>query len=153
MTTDGRESCMFISDGLSYLPFILPTDKVLESYPKVPLTPAGEWKPLDLDDYSQWDDSDYNASVDAKFSSTSYTQTDDVLKFILSYPDHKAPRVTFSNDVVFTKGSAYNEFFFDVPELDTRKFDNYYGLSTSPVVCPFGPTCIYATTHHLISIS
>ena len=45
VTTDGRESRMFISDGLSYLPVRFPTDEDMDSYPKVTLNPDGEWKP------------------------------------------------------------------------------------------------------------
>ena len=38
-------------------------------------------------------------------------------------------------------------------ELDTRKFETYYGLYTSPAVVPFVLNYIYATTHHFISSS
>ena len=41
LTTDGRESCMFISDGLAYLPVRWPTDEEMDSYTKVPITSAG----------------------------------------------------------------------------------------------------------------
>ena len=50
VTTDGMESCMFIIDRLDYLPVRWPNDEEMESYPKVPLTPDGEWKPLYIDD-------------------------------------------------------------------------------------------------------
>ena len=50
VTTDGRESCMFIIDGLAYLPIICPTNEDIESYSKVPLTPAGEWNQSDIDE-------------------------------------------------------------------------------------------------------
>ena len=73
MNTDVRESHMFISDGLTYLHVILPTDEDMESYPKDPLTPAGEWKPSDLDDDGQWYDSDDYASFGANVSATNYT--------------------------------------------------------------------------------
>ena len=62
VTTDGRESCMFIVDRLAYLPIIFPTGEEIESYSKVPITPAGEWKPSDIDEKFQWDDSDDDAS-------------------------------------------------------------------------------------------
>ena len=42
LTMYGRESCMFISDGLAYLPARCPTDEDMESYPKVPPPPDGE---------------------------------------------------------------------------------------------------------------
>ena len=41
VTTDGRDSLMFISYCLSYLTAIFPTYEDIYSYPKVPLTPAG----------------------------------------------------------------------------------------------------------------
>ena len=45
VTTYGRESCMFIIDGLSYLPARFPTNEEMDSYTNVPLTLAEEWKP------------------------------------------------------------------------------------------------------------
>ena len=86
VTTDVRESRMFISDRLIYLPFIWPTDEDMEPYPKIPLNPAGEWNPSHLDDDGQWDDSDENASFGAKVSSAGYTQSEYVLGYILSEP-------------------------------------------------------------------
>ena len=50
VTTDIRESSMFISDILTYLTFILPIDEYMDSCTKVLLTPSGEWDPSDLDD-------------------------------------------------------------------------------------------------------
>ena len=41
VTTDSRESHVFISDRLDYLPAIFPTNEEMEPYPKVPLNPAG----------------------------------------------------------------------------------------------------------------
>ena len=41
MTTDGRESHMFITDRLAYLPVRFPTYEEMESYLMVPLTPDG----------------------------------------------------------------------------------------------------------------
>ena len=38
-------------------------------------------------------------------------------------------------------------------ELDTHKFENYDGFSTSTAFFPFDPNYIYANTHNLISIS
>ena len=73
VTTDGRESCMFINDRLDYIPVRFPNDEEMESYPKVPLNPSGKWNPSDLDDDCQWDDSDYNSSFGVKVYSTSYT--------------------------------------------------------------------------------
>ena len=55
--------------------------------------------------------------------------------------------------MAFTNSATDNELLFDIPELDTRKFDNYDRFSTSPEVGPFGPNYVYATTHHLISSS
>ena len=55
--------------------------------------------------------------------------------------------------MAFTKGATDDGIFFNIPELDTHKFDNHDGFSTSPAVGPFGPNYIYATTHHLISSS
>ena len=73
MTIDGRESHMFISDGLAYLPSRCSADKEMELYPKVPLTPSREWNPSDIDDDVQWDDSNGNASFGANVYATSYT--------------------------------------------------------------------------------
>ena len=55
--------------------------------------------------------------------------------------------------MAFTKGDTDDELFFDIPELDTHEFDNYDGFSTYPAVGHFLSNYIYATTHHLISIS
>ena len=84
VTTDESESRIFISDRLSYLPVICPTDEEMESYPNVPLTLSGWWKTSDLDDDGQWDDSDDGARFGANISATSYTQSEDVLESILS---------------------------------------------------------------------
>ena len=70
----------------------------------MPLTPYGEWKPLDPYNNGKWDDSDGDASFDAKVSATSYTRSYDLLKYILSEPEQKYPSVTFEDDVDFTKG-------------------------------------------------
>ena len=130
---------MFISGGLAYLPVRRPINEYMESYPNVPLTPAEQWKPLYLDDDSQWDDSDDDKSFGANVSATSYTQSDDFLESILSAPEHNPPSFTSSDDVAFTKVATNNELFFDIMELDTHEFDNYYGFSTSTIVGPFGP--------------
>ena len=45
VTTDGRESLIFISDGMAYLPVRRPTNEYMDSYTKLPLTLAGEWNP------------------------------------------------------------------------------------------------------------
>ena len=55
--------------------------------------------------------------------------------------------------MAFNKGNTENGLFFDIPELDTSKLDNYDGFYIPPAVGPFGPSYIYATTHHLIYIS
>ena len=55
--------------------------------------------------------------------------------------------------MAFTKGATSDEFFFGIPELDTRKFDNYDGFYTSPAVSRYESNHIYANTHHLIYIS
>ena len=54
------------------------------SYPKVILTPSGDWEPSDMDDDVQWGDSDYDVSSGANVSDTSYTQSNDILNPILS---------------------------------------------------------------------
>ena len=74
---------MFISDGVAYLPFRCPTNEYMDSYPKVILTPAGDWKLQDLDDEGQWKYSDDNLSSGVNVSTTSYTQYNYVLETIL----------------------------------------------------------------------
>ena len=133
---------MFISDGLAYLLVRCPTNDDMESYTKVTPTPSGEWKPSNLDYDDQWDDSDDNARFGANVPATSYTQSYDVLKSILSLPGHKAPSITFSDDVALTKSDTDYELFLDMPELDTRKFNNYDGFSIYPEIFPFGPNYI-----------
>ena len=120
VTTDGRDICMSISDGLAYIPVIFPTDEEMESYHKAPLTPSGEWKPQDLDEDFQWGDFDNDASFGVNISANSYTQSYNDLESILSAPEYKAPNVTFSDDVAFTKGATDDELLFDIMELDTR---------------------------------
>ena len=71
MNTDVRESHMFISDGLTYLHVILPTDEDMESYPKEPLTPAGEWKLSYMDGDGQCNYSDNDSSFGYNVSATS----------------------------------------------------------------------------------
>ena len=85
-TTAGRESHMFISYDMSYLPVRCPTNEDMESYTKVPLTPGVEWKPSNIDLDGQWDDSDNGASFGANVSATSYNQSDNTPDFILSTP-------------------------------------------------------------------
>ena len=89
-------------------------------------------------------------SSGANISATRYTQSNDFLKPILSAPQYKPPSVTFAYNVALTKGSTKDELFFDIYEIDTRKFDKYDILSTSPAVGPFGPNYVYDTTHQLI---
>ena len=84
ITTDGRESHIFISDRLAYLPVRFPTYEEMDSCPKVPLTLYGEWKPLYLDNEGQWNDSNNNAIFGSNVSATSYTWSDNYLKSILS---------------------------------------------------------------------
>ena len=71
----------------------------------------------------------------------------------LSLPWYKDPSVTFADDLLFAKGATDDEIFFEIPELDSCKFDNYDGFSTCTSVVPFVPNCVYATTHHMISRS
>ena len=52
--------------------------------------------------------------------------------------------------MAFAKGANSDELFYVIPELNTRKVDNYNGFYTSPAVGPFGTNYIYATTNHLI---
>ena len=115
VTTDGKERCMLISDGLAYLPIRWPTDEYMESYTKVILNPAGEWKSSYLDDDSQWEYSDDDMSSGANVSVTRYTQSNDVLEPILSAPQYKAPTITFVDDVASTKGATDDGFFSDIP--------------------------------------
>ena len=89
----------------------------------------------------------------ANVSTTRYTQYNDVLEQILSLPRYNDPRVPFADDVVFTKGTTNDELIFDIPYIDSQKFDNYDGFSTCPLVGPFVPNYVYATTHDLISNS
>ena len=89
----------------------------------------------------------------ANISATSYTQSNDFLDPILSNPQYKFPSITFADDADFTKGATDDGFFFEITELNICEFDNYDCFSASTVVGPFGPNCVYATTHHIISIS
>ena len=89
----------------------------------------------------------------ANISATSYTQSNDFLDPILSNPQYKFPSITFAYDADFTKGATDDGFFFEITELNICEFDNYDCFSASTVVGPFGPNCVYATTHHIISIS
>ena len=86
VTTDGRESFIFISDGIAYLPVRFPTNEYMESYTKLPLTIAGEWNPQYIYDDGQWGDSDNDARFGANVSATSYNQSDNTPDFILSTP-------------------------------------------------------------------
>ena len=52
--------------------------------------------------------------------------------------------------MLFTNRANDNEFFYDIPELYTCKFDNYNGFSESPDGSPLGTNYVYATTHQLI---
>ena len=67
----------------------------MESYPKVHLNLDWEWKPSDLDDNGQWDNSEEDASFGANVSTTSYTRSDDFLESILPATEHKYPRTAF----------------------------------------------------------
>ena len=89
------------------------------------ITPAGVWKSSDLDNDGQWEDADNNRGSCANVSYTRYTQYNVVLNPILSYSQYKAPIVIFTDYVAFTKVATDDEFLFDIPELDTRKFDNH----------------------------
>ena len=123
VTTDGREIRMFVSDGLAYLPFVLSSNEYMESCTKVLLIPSGKWKTQDVYDDGQWEDYDKDMSFGANVSVTNFTQSNDFLGSILSSPQHKAPNITFAVDMSFSKVSTDNEFFCDIPELDTCKFD------------------------------
>ena len=76
---------MFISNGISYLPVVCPTNEEINTYPKMLLTPYGEWKPSDIDDDDQWEDSDDDEISSANVSANRYTQSNDVLEPIISY--------------------------------------------------------------------
>ena len=108
---------------------------------------------LDIDDNAQWDESENDASFVSNIYATIYNLSDDFLKSTISAPEQKAPRFTFSDDVAFTKGDNDDEFFFDIPELDSHELENYDGLYTSLAVVTFGPNYIYATKHNFISSS
>ena len=58
----------------------------MESFPKVLITPYMKWKPSDLDYYIQWEDYDNDMSFGANIFATKITQSNDVLKLILSAP-------------------------------------------------------------------
>ena len=75
---------MFISNGVSYLPLILPTNEEIDTYPKVLLTPNREWKPLDIDDDDQWEDYYDDEISSDNVSTTRYTQSNDFLEPIIS---------------------------------------------------------------------
>ena len=111
---------------------------------------SGEWNTTDLDDDVQCEDSNDEVSSGTNFSATSYNWYKEVLEKILSDPQYKATRVTFTYDVACINGATDNEFLFAITEHDTHKFDNYDGLSTSPAVGPFGKNYVYTTTHQLI---
>ena len=113
-------SRMFISGSMYYLSIKCPTNEEMDSYHKVTLNPFEELKLSDLDDNGQWDDSNNDAIFGANISATSSTWSDDVLESLLSAPEYKAPNVTFSDDVAFTKGATDDELLFDIMELDTR---------------------------------
>ena len=76
------------------------------SYPNVLLTPVGECKTSYIDDDCQWEYSYDDVSSGANVYYTSYTQSSDVLKLILSATQYKDPRITFTYDVSFTKGAT-----------------------------------------------
>ena len=75
---------MFISNGISYLPVICPTNEEINAYPKLLLTPSGEWNPSDIEDDDQWEDSDDGKISSANVSATRYTQSNDILEPIIS---------------------------------------------------------------------
>ena len=68
----------------------------------------------------------------------------------ISAPIQDPQCVTFTYYVAFTKDSTDDKLLFDIPKLETRKFDKYDGFYTSPAVGPYGPNYVYATTHQLI---
>ena len=86
-------------------------------------------------------------------SDTNLSQYNDIFESILEWPQYKAPNVTFSDDVTFTNGAIDDEFFYTIPELDTREFYDYNGLSTYPAVDPFGTNYFYLDIHQLMSSS
>ena len=106
--TDVRESRMFITYGLAYLPGRCPNDEEMDLYSKPIFTPAIQWNPSDLDDDDQWEDYDDDVSSGANVSATSYNQSNDLLEPILSAPQYKDPSATFTDNVAFTKGTNEN---------------------------------------------
>ena len=51
----------------------------------------------------------------------------------------------------FTKGATDEELFYDIPELDMRKFDDFDSFSTSPAINLFGTNYVYAYMSQYIS--
>ena len=143
---------MFFSDGLDYLPVWCPTDEDMESFPKVFITPPGEWKPLYIDHDGQWKDYDDEVSIGYNVSDNSLDQAIDVLEPIMSASQHKYPTITFANDVTFTKGATYDYFFYKVTEIDTHEFDDYNGFSNSRAMGRFGTNYVYVAAREIISI-
>ena len=133
---------MFISNGLAYLTVRCHTDEEMGSLLKVLLTPSGEWKPSYIYNYGQWEDSEDELSIGSNVSDTSSSQSTDVFKSILSEPHYKDPTVTFADDVAFPKSATGDELFYDIPELDMRKFDYYNGISISLDGGPFDPNYV-----------
>ena len=82
-----------------------------------------------------------------------FNQSNDVLNYILLVPQYKIPNVNFADNVDLAKGANNDEFFYDILELDTRKFDNYNGFYKSPSANPFGNNYVYTATHQLMSSS
>ena len=89
-------------------------------------------------------------NFDANVSDTNFTQSNDILESILSVPQYKARNVTFSYGVAFTKGTTGDEFFYNIPELDTRNFENCKVFYTSPAAGTSGLNYVYAAIHQLL---
>ena len=64
---------------------------------------------------------------------------------------YKAPNINFIDYVAFTKGDTDDKFFYDIPNKDMHKFDDYNGFSTSLGAIIFGPNYVYTATCRLIS--
>ena len=110
---------MIISDGLAYLQVRFSTYEEMESFTKVIINPYGEWKPQDLENNFQQEDYEDNVRFGANFSAINFTQYSDAIESTLPAPQYKDHNFTFVDDMDFTKGTTDDEFFYDIPELDT----------------------------------
>ena len=81
--------------------------------------------PSYLDNDIWWEDYDDATSIRSSASANSSAQDIDIIEPILSAPQHKSHTETFVYAAAFTKGITDGQIFYEVPNIDTRKFDNY----------------------------